>query len=160
MADRKVLIVDKETGEVIEERSKYGPFRRTLAFLVMVIEFWVFGFIVELVFRFLSWCFTQLSTLNGVFQVIIYLVLGSTIIGIALAPMFYGIPAMVSSSEGIAPSRNGARYIVFAVINGLFCAVIVVLYFVTSHRFSLVYTYLIIAAIIIGVVGKHVSKED
>lgn len=134
--------------------------KRVFAFIVLLVEFAILAVVVSLVFTFLLWCFAQISVLSLAFRAIIYIALGSTILGIALAPLIYGAGIMVATSEAIAESEQGIRYIIFATAAFVLCAVIVLLYWLMTRSVSIVYIYLAIVAIVVGATGRAQSKDN
>lgn len=69
-------------------------------------------------FRYGSACVhsrTILPTL-GIPQIACYIVGDPFILGIALAPLWYGIPLTYSASKGVCPSKRGDRYVIMGVL--------------------------------------------
>jgi hypothetical protein len=54
--------------------------------------------------------------LSAFLKLIVIIVGGSFILGIALAPLWYGIPLTYSASEAVCPSKRGDRYVVMGVL--------------------------------------------
>ena len=132
--------------------------RKFLAFIVLILEFAILDVVVSFLFTFLVWCFAQISVLALAVRIFIYVLLGSTVIAIALAPMMYGSGLMIATSEAIAESKSGIRYVIFGTAGFVICALVVILNLLLNKSFSIVYTYLAIVAVIVGIVG-YIDRE-
>ena len=90
--------------------------KRFLSWLTLIGCYIAFCLIVSLdmaLLRYIAGLYYQLSAF---LKLIVIIVGGSFILGIALAPLWYGIPLTYSASEAVCPSKRGARYVVMGVL--------------------------------------------
>lgn len=170
-APKKYFIVDSETGEVVSEttfrainnlseKKTENRFKQFLALLILFISFLIVSIMASLVFRFLLWAISEMSKMSASFHLVFLLFVGgSTFIGIALAPLFYGIPLAIGISESIAVSPHGLRYIVFSATTIVFCGLVIAVNLVYRNTWAFVYIYMIIFSIIVGIFGVNVNKS-
>ncbi len=61
------------------------------------------------------------AQLSAFLKIIVIIVGGSFILGLALTPLWYGIPLTYSASEAVCPSKRGDGYIVVGVLIVISC---------------------------------------
>ena len=90
MKEKRYLIVDKETGEVVNEtnrKEEHHPFLRVLSWIVLMILTTVFGYVVELYLMLAFWIYNEISQLSRALFIVLLISIGSTMFNI----MLYGI---------------------------------------------------------------------
>lgn len=103
--------------------------KRVLSWLVLLGCYILFVAVVVLdllLFSYLSKLYFQLSPF---LKIIVILIGGSTIIGLFVAPLFYGIPMTYAASEAVCPSRKGDRYIALGALIIVSCVINIIIHF-------------------------------
>ena len=90
--------------------------KRLLSWLTLVGCYIVFCLIVALDMALLAYISSLYYQLSAFLKLIVIIIGGSFILGIALAPLWYGIPLTYSASEAVCPSRRGDRYVIMGVL--------------------------------------------
>ena len=89
--------------------------KRFLSWLALIGCYFLFCFIVALDMALLSYVLDLYSQLSAFLKLVILIIGGSFVLGIAFAPLFYGIPLIITACEAICPSKRGTRYTVFGI---------------------------------------------
>jgi hypothetical protein len=90
--------------------------KRFLSWLTLIGCYIAFCLIVSLDMALLGYIAGLYYQLSAFLKLIVIIVGGSFILGIALAPLWYGIPLTYSASEAVCPSKRGDRYVVMGVL--------------------------------------------
>lgn len=90
--------------------------KRFLSWLTLIGCYIAFCLIVSLDMALLGYIAGLYYQLSAFLKLIVIIVGGSFILGIALAPLWYGIPLTYSASEVVCPSKRGDRYVVMGVL--------------------------------------------
>lgn len=89
--------------------------KRFLSWVVLIACYLAFGLILNLDMMLLKYILGLYSSLGTFLKIVVLLLGGTTILGLAVAPLWYGIPLMKAASEKVYPSKNGLRYTVFGI---------------------------------------------
>ena len=95
--------------------------KRFLSWLTLIGCYIAFCFIVSLDMRLLAYIAGLYGQLSAFLKLIVIIVGGSFILGLALAPLWYGVPLTYTASEAGCPSKRGDRYIVVGVLIVVSC---------------------------------------
>ncbi len=87
------------------------------------------------------------NSLSAFLKLIVLIVGGTFILGIAIAPLWYGIPLIHFASDAICTSKKGLRYTIFGVFVVVFSILGILIDFDIRDIFDLI---LGVAFIIIG----------
>ena len=90
--------------------------KRFLSWLTLIGCYIAFCLIASLDMALLGYIAGLYYQLSAFLKLIVIIVGGSFILGIALAPLWYGIPLTYSASEAVCPSKRGDRYVVMGVL--------------------------------------------
>jgi len=129
MNDKKYMVVDKETGEVVGEtndaRERKHPVRRFLSWLALpacaTAFYYIDGLFYQLVFRGVA----ALSHESAALRIIVYVLVGSTVIGALVYGTIICASATVLVSQLLRESARGTRYVVFAILWSLWYALMI-----------------------------------
>lgn len=103
--------------------------KRFLSWLTLIGCYIAFCFIVSLDMRLLAYIAGLYGQLSAFLKLIVIIVGGSFILGLALAPLWYGVPLTYTASEAVCPSKRGDRYIVVGVLIVVSCILEIILGF-------------------------------
>ncbi len=131
--------------------------KRFLSWLALVGCYIIFGIILSLDMELLAYIVNLYSQLSAFLKLVIIIFGGSTIVGFALAPLFYGVSLSYAASEAICPSKKGARYIIVGILIILFSLIKATLIFTISDIIFAIYG---IALICIGSNRKREVKAE
>lgn len=134
---------------------------RFLSWVVMaicsVVVYYVAVFLIWLVVLAVG----AISTLTVFWQIVIYLLGGSTLIAIIFAPLQYGGILTVSTSEAVKPSKAGTRYKVFAIaIMVLFALEFIASIIISAIDWAALYVIAFGISLLISANATMKSKEE
>ena len=89
--------------------------KRFLSWVVLILFYFLFAVVLGLDQLLLGYVFNLYDQLGAFMKLVVIFVGGTFIGGLALAPLFYGIPFTYAASEAVCPSRKGVRYIVWGI---------------------------------------------
>lgn len=95
--------------------------KRFLAWLALVGCYIAFCFVIGLDMALVKYLASLYVQLSAFLKLVIIIVGGSFVFGLATAPLFYGIPLTYAACEAICPSRRGVRYIVMGILILICC---------------------------------------
>lgn len=87
-----------------------------LAWLVLIVCYFAFLLLLDLDMVLLSYIFDLYDSLSPFLKLLIIIFGGSFITGLALLPLYYGIPFIHNASEAICKSEKGLRYTAFGIL--------------------------------------------
>ena len=90
--------------------------KRFFSWLTLIACYILFCLIVALDMALLSYISSLYGHLSPFLKIIVIIVGGSFILGLAFAPLWYGIPLTYAASEAVCPSKRGARYLIIGII--------------------------------------------
>ena len=126
--------------------------KRFLSWLTLVGCYLLFSLINMLDLLLLSFISDLVTSLPAFLKFLTILIGGTFILGIAIAPLWYGIPLTVAASNSVHQSKKGTRYKVF----GIFIIVITVLSFLSGDLIDVIkYIDHLIYGLAIIFVGKR-----
>ncbi len=96
--------------------NKTGKMRRFLAWLTLVGCWWLFSLIVALDMLLLTYLLSLFVELTTFLKLVVIILGGSFFLGLAIAPLWYGIPLTLYLSQKVCPTRYGDRYVIFGVL--------------------------------------------
>ena len=130
--------------------------KRFLSWLVLLGCYLAFAFLVSIYIPLINFVFDLYGSLNAFLKLLILIIGGSFLLGIVIAPVYYGIPLMHTASEAVCESRKGVRYTVF----GIWVLTSTVLEAITGVMFrDIFFAILGISFIVIGRNTRKRSKE-
>lgn len=103
--------------------------KRFLSWLTLIGCYIAFCLIVALDMKLLSYISSLYHQLSAFLKLIVIIIGGSFIFGLAVAPLWYGIPLTYSASEAVYPSKRGDRYVIMGVLILVSCILDIVLGF-------------------------------
>ena len=147
----KRIIMDTETSEV---RKRPGIFMRLLSRAFLFVAFLLISVIFALAMSLAGWLLTNIHEFSALLFWLVIIFGGTGILWLIFMPLVYGAPLTVTISEGIAPSRRGTRYIVFAMIDVIYCLFVFGFLLVSVHTVSIASIYMAIYGIAVGACGR------
>lgn len=132
--------------------------KHLLAWLSIFVCYLIVAILASLAMSFVAFIVMQVGKLSLVTRLFIYLVGGTTLLGIALAPLHFGPAITAAVSESIYPSANGTRYIVFATIQITLSALSFVLNLIAGHL-NIAILYTVLYSIFLIIYGKEFSND-
>lgn len=133
--------------------------RRFLSWIVLCVITLVIDIFSALVMMFGGYILDLIGKLNAFFQIIIFLTAGGTILSFLLLPAIRGPALTVWASESISQTKNGARYVVFAVFM-LICSILRIYFDILHHDFSLNLLVMCLYYILLIVCGRAAASEN
>ena len=122
--EKRYMIVDKETGEVVGESytKKEHPqtFKRILAFIVLYLLSLATRFVTYQYIRLVSWLLDKIYDLSKLVYYVILFFGGASAFGLLIWGFVLGANGMFSLSEKVIPSRKGSRYMVLGIVVAAF----------------------------------------
>ena len=93
--------------------------KRFLSWLTLIGCYIAFILVISLDMELLAFISKLYNQLSAFLKLIVLFIGGSSILGLTIAPLLYGIPITYHASEAVCPSRKGDRYVVMGVIIAL-----------------------------------------
>lgn len=128
--------------------------KRFLSWLTLVGCYIAFCLIVTLDMTLLAYIAGLYYQLSAFFKLIVIIVGGSFILGLALAPLWYGIPLTYSASEAVCPSKRGDRYVIMGVLILVSCVLEII------SNFAIRYILIAIYGIALIICGRSHTKNN
>lgn len=160
-----VDIVDQEqktTNSISQqEKKKINPFKLVLSWIVMVLIFFIALFIFSLLIDLGRTILDAVSEWPLIIKVVAFCLGGATtLFGLIIAPIWYGIPALVAISESICESPKGTRYVVFGVFIAIDYLLSFILNLINYHSFSMTHLIIGIAGIALAFFRNRLFKNN
>lgn len=133
--------------------------KRFLSWIVLIVMGYIVSLLTSLVMGLGAYIFALIDELNAFLKILIYLVGGTTLLSILIAPIYYGCMFTVPASESVKKSRKGLRYIIYSVYNLLMSVVYIILGF-AQGEFRLHSLLMCIYYIAILLIGKSAALEN
>lgn len=131
MNDKKYIVVDKETGEVVGEtnttKEPRRPFLTLLSWISLIACATAFYYLQRLYLEILLRIYYYFTNSRGALFIILLLGIDGTLIGVGIWLTFWGAAGTSMLSQKIRSSRRGTRYVIFGLIWGLFYILLIVM---------------------------------
>ena len=89
--------------------------KRFISWIVLYLISVLTSLLTSLVIGIGGYIFSLVSSLNAFLEIIIYIVGGTTFLGLLISPAWYGAFLAVSASEAVKRSKKGTRYFVLSI---------------------------------------------
>lgn len=148
-----------EETKITNSIKRNNPFKVLFSWIVMVVIFIVAILLFALVIGLGRIIMNEISTWPVLIRIAIFIFGGlSYLFGLLIAPLFYGVPALIAISERVCPSKKGTRYVVFGIIITILYLGEFFIRLLKYSSFEFDVLLIVVFGIALAYIGSHTNK--